>query len=790
MPEYELITYNDFSAGLWETENVWSIPEGGLTELVDAYPSASGELVPAPKFVELPTVGLASGRQVAGLFVNGQHYTPSGWPNTTPVVPRLLMATVTRPWTASGDLQIHYTDLNAENGIQDLYGNPNTFLTLQTHASATAPLASAAGIQYGPVSFQLYRNTALGLQGYYLVSDNFHGAAVAGIWKIGAPAGTSVSRVIASGTNVPDIFLLSHQDRLGGFEAGEQHIDFTEPGLDSAMADAMLVDSADPIMNLFGVPFFPDQLLVLRYPRGVYQISGNIEQPFIRQIDESFPINAYEWPAVTPYGLVYVSPLRGAALFTGEPPSQDISGPRFDQVPMIPAPTVGGQISEGGGGGGGGGGAGITATSLATKGSNKTQSSYSMNLGAAPPTNTLLLCDVTNRRGGGATTPTLSGAGVTWVQVATVTFESGARRVTRFRARASSTTAADIVADFAGTNQGLCTMALMRVDGADGSGTNGSGAIVQSPTNLDDVGSTNMLVNLAAFGQTNNAVIATFATDNDTVTVTKEAGWTDVYTASSDAPDSRLFGEYLGEPDTTATATLSSARQWAGIATEIKNAEAAAGAGAASGTIPDSADSIGIQNLGLPFLGQLAYGGEFVFTPHGYVYDFRTEAWFKVTLPPLGDAHNYLFWTYDKFHEVVFAAGSPTSTAPKLIAAQVGTSDVSPYPAGADTYHFKTAPLPVGQRQNEVVETHIKLSRTGPAVIVDITVEGDGDDAPSTHTRRGPQSPVMKFKTPMTARRVTVEVRVSDQSGERAPAFQEVSFAVLDRQLIEPEEKR
>jgi len=103
--------------------------------------------------------------------------------------------------------------------------------------------------------------------------------------------------------------------------------------------------------------------------------------------------------------------------------------------------------------------------------------------------------------------PTITGNGLTWVQVATkVSSTVTLRRVTVFRAMGTATTGT-IVIDFAGQTQIRAGWSLAEFTGTDTSGTNGSGAIVQSASaeQTDAASSTGVTVTLAAFSNVNNA---------------------------------------------------------------------------------------------------------------------------------------------------------------------------------------------------------------------------------------------------------------------------------------------
>lgn len=124
----------------------------------------------------------------------------------------------------------------------------------------------------------------------------------------------------------------------------------------------------------------------------------------------------------------------------------------------------------------------VAATNLVSYGDNTDLTSYSTG-SWSPSATTLYLATVTSRITSGAPVhPTLSGNGLTWVEVASA--KDGAPgsniRTTVFRAMAASPSAGALTADFGAETQLGCTILIDELTGTDTSGTNGSGAIIQS----------------------------------------------------------------------------------------------------------------------------------------------------------------------------------------------------------------------------------------------------------------------------------------------------------------------
>ena len=157
---------------------------------------------------------------------------------------------------------------------------------------------------------------------------------------------------------------------------------------------------------------------------------------------------------------------------------------------------------------------GVTAlTSSAT-----TTDAASFNTASIDPAdNSLVLAFVASRRASPAA-PTLTGNGLTWVQVASVTDASTAIRLTVFRAMGASPSSGAVAIDFSATSQTSCAWVIVQLTSADTSGTNGSGALVQSVTDTEDA-VTSITATLAALEHVANVnVTAAAITANASIT--------------------------------------------------------------------------------------------------------------------------------------------------------------------------------------------------------------------------------------------------------------------------------
>jgi hypothetical protein len=133
----------------------------------------------------------------------------------------------------------------------------------------------------------------------------------------------------------------------------------------------------------------------------------------------------------------------------------------------------------------------------------------------------------------------------------------------------------DPAASFGSTQVDWC---VAEFTGVDTSGTNGSGAVVQSPTNTLNNG-TSLTVTLAAFAAAENGAFGAVISYNNR-TVTHEAGWTEL-----DTDGSQLHAQWRADNDTTCTFTLSSTDDAGAVAVEIA-AAADEGTTLTAGNIP------------------------------------------------------------------------------------------------------------------------------------------------------------------------------------------------------------
>lgn len=190
-----------------------------------------------------------------------------------------------------------------------------------------------------------------------------------------------------------------------------------------------------------------------------------------------------------------------------------------------------------------------------------------------PSANALVLVAVINAKASAPDTPTLTGNGLTWVQIDTHTYStiaSATKRITLFRSMGASPSAGAITADFAGASQLGCHIYVCQFTATDQTGSNGSGAIVQTVKNRGDA-SADPSVTLAALTGTRNAVFAVFGNlRNGFAGAVEGAPWVEDFDAGFNTPATGAYAEHaLATTDNTVVVTAASS-DWAGIAVEIK----------------------------------------------------------------------------------------------------------------------------------------------------------------------------------------------------------------------------
>lgn len=196
-----------------------------------------------------------------------------------------------------------------------------------------------------------------------------------------------------------------------------------------------------------------------------------------------------------------------------------------------------------------------------------------------PGSNRLVLITITARDvAGDPPIPTLTGNGLTWVNIQhQISAGPTGRSIDVFRAMGASPSTGTLVIDY-GVGQTLrnCAWQIDEFDGVDTSGTNGSGAVVQSDKGNGGSAGTSITLTLVAFGDaTNNAsYIGVFHGSNEGTT--PETGYTELGDHQTGENNTLGAAFKLGE-DLSPSESWATSDSRAGIALEIKAAAAAAG---------------------------------------------------------------------------------------------------------------------------------------------------------------------------------------------------------------------
>lgn len=209
----------------------------------------------------------------------------------------------------------------------------------------------------------------------------------------------------------------------------------------------------------------------------------------------------------------------------------------------------------------------VAATHLTTAASDTDAASYTT-ASITPVSGRLVAAWVSNEVASGTPTiPTLSGNGLNYVQVATVTV--GQTRLTLFRALGLGPVAGTVTIDFGGVTQIGASWSLASFAGVNPGGTDGSAAIVQAVTNSNT--GTSITATLAAFADSGNATAGGFR-HSLAENATAGTGFAVLGQASGAAPARNTATEFRTTTDTTVDATWASSAANLAIAIELSAA--------------------------------------------------------------------------------------------------------------------------------------------------------------------------------------------------------------------------
>lgn len=210
----------------------------------------------------------------------------------------------------------------------------------------------------------------------------------------------------------------------------------------------------------------------------------------------------------------------------------------------------------------------LSASSLVVLNDTSNLTSYAT-ASTTPSSGKLILCAVASSKASTPDLPTVSGCGLTWVQVATVLFDTvgtPTKRVTLFRALGTPSTGA-ITASFGGVQQTGCNIFVSEIGPVDPGGSNGADAVVQSATNAVD-SATSLTVTLSAFGNSSNGAYGCEFTNLGTNS-TVGSGFSLIARGGYSTPSHTGNTEFKSSEDTSVDWTFSSGNAGA-IAIEVK----------------------------------------------------------------------------------------------------------------------------------------------------------------------------------------------------------------------------
>lgn len=207
-----------------------------------------------------------------------------------------------------------------------------------------------------------------------------------------------------------------------------------------------------------------------------------------------------------------------------------------------------------------------------TRGSSTTDGTSFATASVTPAANALMLLAIAPVQGSGSTTPTVTGNGLTWVSIDGGEYggSGSGRQVHLFRALGASPSAGAITMDFGATTQIAIAWALSECTGMDTSGTNGSGAIVQSGKQVPSSSGTGLVVTLSAFASASNAAFGMFSHGTNEGH-TPGSGFAELDDVGAATPEIRLQTEWQIN-DNTVDSTWATSDTRGAIAVEIKAA--------------------------------------------------------------------------------------------------------------------------------------------------------------------------------------------------------------------------
>lgn len=213
----------------------------------------------------------------------------------------------------------------------------------------------------------------------------------------------------------------------------------------------------------------------------------------------------------------------------------------------------------------------ITASDVKNHGDGANNTAYTSSGATAFGNNKLYLMSIFGVAATGIapSMSSITGGNLTWVQVAQITFNTIASPTATVSVWRGLVTSGATTTTFTYTwNKTVQTglAQLWEFSNVDTSGTNGSGAIVQSDTFQSD-STAAPLITLNSFGSPVNATFGAFADGEQTGTLVEGSGFT-----NATMPSTTTLAEWVNVADTTVDCTRTGAVDMGGVAIEIKAA--------------------------------------------------------------------------------------------------------------------------------------------------------------------------------------------------------------------------
>lgn len=185
-----------------------------------------------------------------------------------------------------------------------------------------------------------------------------------------------------------------------------------------------------------------------------------------------------------------------------------------------------------------------------------------------PPTSGVIAAAVFNRIANPGNVPTLSGWGITWTQVATLSVDPGAaHRITWFLADATGATTGAVTADFAGETQLSCDISFIHITASLDISGGVLAAVVQAPpTNGTGTGGT---ITFAAAGHADNRPIAAWFHQANEAT-TEDANWVAADDLAGTGPARDIHTGYDDNGFTNPTVSWATSSAYIGLGLELK----------------------------------------------------------------------------------------------------------------------------------------------------------------------------------------------------------------------------